>query len=68
MKTNEEIINKIREMMDDEHSTMIRYRNLKKDYEKRRAYEAAEDVEIYEKMHEERYAALASVLVYALDD
>lgn len=68
MKTNEEIVNKIREMMDEEHKTIIRYRNLKKDYEKRRAYDAAKDVEIYEKMHEERYYALSKVLVFALDD
>ena len=68
MKTNEEIVNKIRDMMFEEHKTIIRYRNLKKDYEKRRAYTEAENVEIYEKMHGERYAALAGVLVYALDD
>lgn len=68
MKTNEEIVNKIREMMFEEHKTIIRYRNLKKDYEKRRAYDAAENVEIYEKMDEERYDALAKVLVFALDD
>lgn len=68
MKTKEEIVSKIREMMDDEHKTIIRYRNLKKDYEKRRAYDLAENVEIYEKTHGERYAVLASVLVYALDD
>ena len=67
MKTNEEIVNKIREMMFEEHKTIIRYRNLKKDYEKRRAYDAAENVEIYEKMHGERYDALAKVLVFALD-
>lgn len=68
MKTNEEIVNKIRDMMFEEHKTITRYRNLKKDYEKRRAYTEAGNVEIYEKMHGELYAALAIVLVYALDD
>lgn len=68
MKTKEEIVSKICEMIDEEHKTITRYRNLKKDCEKRGSYTAAEDMEIYEKMHGERYAALASVLVYALDD
>ena len=67
-KSNEEIVSKIRDMMFEEHKTIIKYRNLKKECEKRSDYSSAEDMEIYEKMHGERYAALASVLVCALDD
>lgn len=68
MKTNEEIVNKIREMMFDEHKEIIKCRNIKKDCEKRNDYSSYEDMEVYEKMHGECYATLANVLVYALDD
>ena len=45
MKTNEEIVNKIREMMFEEHKTILKYRNLKKDYEKRGEYGSADSAE-----------------------
>lgn len=68
MKTNEEIVNKIRDMMFEEHKTIIKCRNLKKEYEKRSDYESADGVEIREKRHSEYYDMLAKLLVFALDD
>lgn len=68
MKTNEEIVNKIREMMFEEHKTIIKCRNLKKEYEKRRDYGSADIVEIREIRHSEYYDMLAKLLVFALDD
>lgn len=68
MKTNEEIVNKIREMMFEEHKTIIKCRNLKKEYEKRSDYESADSVEIREKRHGEYYDMLAKLLVFALND
>ena len=68
MKTNEEIVNKIRDMMFDEHKAIINYRNLKKECEKRSDYSSADGFEVIERRHGECYDILASVLVYALDD
>ena len=68
MKTNEEIVNKIKEMMFEEHKAIIKCRNLKKEYEKRSDYESADIVEIREKRHGEYYDMLAKVLVFSLDD
>ena len=68
MRTNEEIVNKIRDMMFEEHKTIIKYRNLKKECEKRNDYSGVDSAEICERRHGECYDILASVLVYALDD
>lgn len=68
METNEEIVNKIREMMFEEHKTIIKYRNLKKDYEKRGDYSGVDSAEFCEKRHGGYYETLAKVLVFAIDD
>ena len=68
MKTNEEIVNKIKEMMFEEHKEIIKCRNLKKDYEKRSDYASIDTVEICEKRHGGYYEMLAKLLVFALDD
>ena len=68
MKTNEDIVNKIREMMFEEHKTIIKYRNLKKDYEKRCDYGSADSAEFCEKRHGQYYEMLAKVLVFAIED
>lgn len=68
MKTNEEIIGKIKEVIYEEHKNIVRLRNLKKECENNGALEASRDLENYEKNHVRACEMLASVLVYALDD
>ena len=68
MKSNEEIVNKIREMMFEEYKAIIKCRNLKKESEKRNDYSSVDTLEIRERRHGEYYAMLAKILVFALDD
>lgn len=68
MKTNEEILSKIREMMFDEHKAIIKYRNLKKECEKRNDYGGVDEFEFREKRHGGYYEMLSKVLVFAIGD
>ena len=68
MKTNEEIVNKIKEMMFEEHKAIIKCRNLKKECEKRNDYSGVDTAEISERRHGEYYDILAKLLVFSLDD
>ena len=68
MKTNEEIVNKIKDMMFEEHKAIIKCRNLKKECEKRNDYSGVDSAEICERRHGEYYDILAKVLVFSLDD
>ena len=68
MKTNEEIVNKIREMMFEEHKEIIKCRNSKKDFEKRNDYGRVDEFEFREKRHGGYYEMLAKVLTFAIDD
>ena len=68
MKTNEEIVNKIKEMMFEEHKEIIKCRNGKKDREKRNDYGGVDEFEFREKRHGGYYEMLAKLLVFATDD
>ena len=68
MKTNEEIVNKIKDMMFEEHKSIIKCRNLKKECEKRNDCSGVDGAEICERRHSEYYELLAKVLVFSLDD
>ena len=68
MKTNEEIVNKIKEMMFEEHKAIIKCRNLKKESEKRNDYSGSDSAEICERRHGEYYDILAKLLVFSLED
>ena len=68
MKTNEEIVNKIKEMMFEEHKEIIKCRNSRKECEKRNDYGGVDEFEFREKRHGQYYEMLAKVLVFAIDD
>lgn len=68
MRTNEEIINKIRELMYEEYKAERKCREIKKDCQKRGQAEAALDMLNSEKTHSAIYESLAKILIYASND
>ena len=68
MKTNEEIVNKLRELMFEEYKEITRCRDLKKDCQKRGQAEAALDMLNSEKTHSAIYESLAKILKFASND
>lgn len=68
MKTNEEIVNKIKEMMFEEYKEIIKCRNSRRECEKRNDYGGVDEFEFCEKRHGQYYEMLAKVLVFAIED
>ncbi len=68
MKTNEEIINKIRELMYEEYKTERKCREIKKDCQKRGQDEAALDMLNCEKTHSAIFETLSKILIYSSND
>lgn len=68
MRTNEEIVNKIHELMQEEYKAITKCREIKKDCQKRGQSEAALDMLNSEKTHSAIYDKLAKILIFASND
>lgn len=68
MKTNEEIVNKLREMIDFENKVIMRYDKAKLYWEKEGYRETAKDMKNSSRRHFSICVALETLLDFALED
>ena len=68
MKTNQEIVNKIHELMFEEYKEITRCREIKRECQKGGRTESALDMLNCEKEHSRAYEALAKILIFASND